>query len=639
MSAAWELCKHSTVCETPRPPPLLYTEPRLWLAIRFISHTFRISNSFILSYTYPPKALMTAEETDGSLKRSQSDSQVIVPQIQKSQSMRRLLIDELSSGEAFAGDRLWALLSGSGDTKVEVRLIGDSFEVPAIDVTKKEGLVIFTMPCLPCSTDIEVQLKISLGEDVSTHLPLNYRVKVGRARSAETLLVDNLFEFASSGEAIALLQPFAKLIKQLDVEGNNVLHVAARNGQSFALKLFLSVLPGEEKNETLNQQNQRGLTALHCAIRSGDPDAVHYLMNHGALTNISDSHGNTAVHYLSDAYNESIFKEILEPSRGQQTDLESQNDVGLRPLHIAVKRLKLTLIEMLLEAGADIEARDKNEKTALLHATTMNDVEIIQLLLQRNADSNVEDDVGETPLSMAARNANYPVLGLLLDRSADPRRKNAKGVALIDNDETTVQNVINGERMELPQKDIGAAVPHDLATSRSPLFGRSHPDNAPREEALRNRVVVRTREEILNDAESLLREPMPTSHQGYFDDEEMLPGPSTSSGGSRSSRRTNHSAQKLKDDVSNLDYLTRLRVSKIFDVSSKWQRLAEELECGHMVELISICSDDSGESSSTMIFLDQFEQMPEASITRLREAIIRLGEDEAAQLIDQRFVY
>lgn len=37
-------------------------------------------------------------------------------------------------------------------------------------------------------------------------------------------------------------------------------------------------------------------------------DCVHYLMNHGASTNIKDLHGNTAIHYLADAYNDAIYK-------------------------------------------------------------------------------------------------------------------------------------------------------------------------------------------------------------------------------------------------------------------------------------------------------------------------------------------
>lgn len=72
-----------------------------------------------------------------------------------------------------------------------------------------------------------------------------------------------------------------------------------------------------------------------------------------------------------------------------------------------------------------------------------------------------------------------------------------QGVCLADSEDHVIQNIINGDRPELPKKEA-FGVPNDLAISRSPLFGRSHPDQTPSEESGRNRVVKRSREEILN---------------------------------------------------------------------------------------------------------------------------------------------
>lgn len=48
-----------------------------------------------------------------------------------------------------------------------------------------------------------------------------------------------------------------------------------------------------ELEEVVNLTNQRGQTALQCAIRSGDPDSVHYLVHNGADVTLADSHKNT----------------------------------------------------------------------------------------------------------------------------------------------------------------------------------------------------------------------------------------------------------------------------------------------------------------------------------------------------------
>ncbi|CAI2314376.1 unnamed protein product [Caenorhabditis sp. 36 PRJEB53466] len=589
-----------------------------------------------------------ANGTENVVQKSRSDSEIVAPpsSVHKSSSQnRRLFVEDISTCEASAGDRVWATCSGAGDVAepIHIHFLGEQFEETAIDVNRKNSLVMFTVPSLKVESETELELRFSTSDDNVTTIPFKYVPRIPRSNSQDIALFDNLIEFATNGDTISLLQPFASHISRQDVEGSTVFHVASKNGQSFSLKLLLSVLPADQKEEVINLQNNHGLTALHCAIRAGDPDAVHYLMNHGARIDIPDSHGSTVLHYLGDAYNESIFKEILEPSRGQRFDVNKLNSEGYAPIHVAVRRLKLSLIEMLLEAGALIDLLDTEKKrNALLHAIEMNDFETIQLLVERGSNTNIEDESGETALSLALKNVNYPVIGLLLDNGADANKQNSRGACLADSEDHVVQNIINGDRPELPKKEA-FGVPNDLAISRSPLFGRSHPDQAPSEESKRNRVVKRTREEILNDAQTLLEEtdtltPRIATLSVSESEDEQQPGPSTSSGTSRRRQSEWERNPKLSDSVCNLDYLTRIRVSKIFDDQCKWQRLAQQLDCDHMIELISICScgDDS---SPTMILLDQFEQLADSSISRLRDAMNRMEEEAAVKLIDSRYVY
>lgn len=580
------------------------------------------------------------------VQKSKSDTELqIKHSIHKCSSQHhRLIIEDISSCEASAGDRIWATCSGAGAVTdiISIHFLGDNYEESAVDIVRKHSLVMFTVPTLKVEHGMEMELRFCTSDDNVTTIPFKFMPMVPRSSTQDVSFFDNLLEFATSGDTVSLLQPFVPHIAKQDIEGNTVFHVAAKNGQSFSLKLLLSVVPASLKDEVINVQNHHGLTSLHCAIRAGDPDAVHYLMNHGAKINLSDNHGNTALHYLGDAYNESIFKEVLEPSRGQRFDVNQMNSEGFAPIHVAVRRLKLSLIEMLLEAGALIDFLDTEKKrNALMHAIEMNDFETIQLLIERGSHTNIEDESGETALSLAVKNVNYPVIGLLLDNGANPNRQNSKGICLADSEDSVIQNIINGDRPELPKKE-GFAVPNDLAISRSPLFGRSHPDQTPNEDSERNRVVKRSREEILNDAQTLLDETDSMASRAtrisISESEDDQPGPSTSTGSLRRRRTEWDRNPKLSDSVCNLDYLTRIRVSKIFDDQCKWQRLAQQLECDHMVELISICSSGD-DSSPTMILLDQFEQLQDSSISRLRDAMNQMNEEDAVKLIDTRYVY
>lgn len=583
---------------------------------------------------------------ENSIQKSKSDTEINShSSIHKSSSLHhRLFIEDISSCEASAGDRVWATCSGAGDhtQTVNIHFLGENYEESAVDILRKHSLIMFTVPSLKVESGSELELRFSTSDDNVTTIPFKYLPRIPRSNTQDISLFDNLLEFATNGDTISLLQPFVSQISKQDIEGNTVFHVAAKNGQSFSLKLLLSVLPASLKDEVINVQNNHGLTSLHCAIRAGDPDTVHYLMNHGAKINISDHYGNTALHYLGDAYNESIFKEVLEPSRGQRFDVNQLNSEGFAPIHVAVRRLKLSLIEMLLEAGALIDFLDTEKKrNALMHAIEMNDFETIQLLVERGSETNIEDDSGETALSLAVKNVNYPVIGLLLDNGADPNKQNSRGVCLADSEDSVIQNIINGDRPELPKKET-FGIPNDLAISRSPLFGRSHPDQAPAEDNGRNRVVKRSREEILSDAQTLLEETdaMTTrvARISVSESEDEQPGPSTSSGAPRRRRTEWDKNPKLSDSVCNLDYLTRIRVSKIFDNQCKWQQLAQQLDCDYMIELISICSAGD-DSSPTMILLDQFEQLQDSSISRLRDGMKRMNEEDAVKLIDSRYVY
>lgn len=532
-----------------------------------------------------PEAVV-ADERKGTLAKSLSDTEVVAPQLQKSQSARGLFIEDICATEGSAGDRLWLILANQVEDPVCLSFCLEEEGVPAEEVVQREKLFTFTVPSLPFTQDRSVQLTLR-SQSLHISIPFTYKTK---SRNGHGSRFESLADFATTGEISSLILPFAEHIADKDSEGNTTLHISAKNSQSFALKLLLSALPPERKEEVLNVRNIRGQTALHCAVRAGDPDSVHYLQSHGSAINVLDNHKNSVIHYLADAYNEAIFKEILEAPSLSETDLDALNEEGFSALHLAVRRLKLSLIEMLLEAGASVNAKDHAGRSALFHAVNMNDVEIVQFLLGKGADPSLEVESGETPLLLCLKTANYAIMGLLIDAGADPKKKNQHGNSVADSDDATVQRIVAGERVELPTKEMPPPVPSDLNTTRSALFGRSLPNlhgslsaSPPERIASQRRSIpskVNSQGQQSAGAEPTERragadpECLTTSGEGGmesdgdFNDDQ----PSTSSG-SRARRALRHS-KISQDDISCLDYLTRLRLSKIMDENSKWQQLA-----------------------------------------------------------------
>jgi ankyrin repeat protein len=90
---------------------------------------------------------------------------------------------------------------------------------------------------------------------------------------------------------------------------------------------------------------------------------------------------------------------------------------GRTPLHVAVAgRGNRELIEALLDAGADVNAKDGRGYTPL-HVTTVEGVAgIIHLLLDRGAEINARDNDGKTALTLAFDEGAVDVSDILEQR-------------------------------------------------------------------------------------------------------------------------------------------------------------------------------------------------------------------------------
>ncbi len=102
------------------------------------------------------------------------------------------------------------------------------------------------------------------------------------------------------------------------------------------------------------------------------------------------------------------------------------------PLQMAVERADATAVELLLKAGADPKARDKAGWSALHHAGAKNQLAIARLLLDGGADPNQKSELGGTPLHEAAVGGSVELIQLLLERGTDPTVVSKTGVTGLD---------------------------------------------------------------------------------------------------------------------------------------------------------------------------------------------------------------
>uniref|UniRef100_A0A9J7X5Q3 BTB (POZ) domain containing 11b n=1 Tax=Cyprinus carpio carpio TaxID=630221 RepID=A0A9J7X5Q3_CYPCA len=118
--------------------------------------------------------------------------------------------------------------------------------------------------------------------------------------------------------------------------------------------------------------------------------------------------------------------------------INSMNEQGMTPLMYACVRGDEAMVQMLLDAGADINSEVPNtvqkypsvfpetrQATPLTFAVLHQHIPVVQLLL--DAGANVEgslqdgmENYTETPLQLAAAAGNFELVSLLLERGADP---------------------------------------------------------------------------------------------------------------------------------------------------------------------------------------------------------------------------
>ncbi|KAI9889110.1 MAG: hypothetical protein M1814_005771 [Vezdaea aestivalis] len=112
-------------------------------------------------------------------------------------------------------------------------------------------------------------------------------------------------------------------------------------------------------------------------------------------------------------------------------DIEAKDKEGRTALHWAAENGHEAVIKLLLEKGADIEAKDGYGTTALHWAAGNGHEAVIKLLLEKGADIEAEDGYGTTALHWAAENGHEAAIKLLLEKGADIEAEDGYGTTAL----------------------------------------------------------------------------------------------------------------------------------------------------------------------------------------------------------------
>jgi ankyrin repeat protein len=102
--------------------------------------------------------------------------------------------------------------------------------------------------------------------------------------------------------------------------------------------------------------------------------------------------------------------------RGADVAAVSRNRMAVRPLHSAVAGRDARTVEILLEAGTDVNAPSHAGFTPLLEAAQNGDRRIVELLLASGADPELGTEAGKNARDLALEAGHQDVADLLEER-------------------------------------------------------------------------------------------------------------------------------------------------------------------------------------------------------------------------------
>lgn len=242
--------------------------------------------------------------------------------------------------------------------------------------------------------------KVAVATLVKQHADVNAAQADGTTALAWAARWDDL-------ETADLLLKAGANVKAANRFGATPLSLAAVNGSAGMIERLLKA--GEDANAVVSET---GDTVLMLAAKTGKPEALSVLLNHGADVNKTNATGQTALMWAASQRNADAVKVLID----HKADLNAKTKAAPPP------RPMDTIFSAPYPVGG---------MTALLFAVRQNDRKSAELLINAGADVKLGAQDGTSPILVAVMNGHYSLANYLLEKGANPNAADARGRAAL----------------------------------------------------------------------------------------------------------------------------------------------------------------------------------------------------------------
>lgn len=251
---------------------------------------------------------------------------------------------------------------------------------------------------------------------------------------ARTALLANAGGYTSRGfcTVIALLLIFpisagAQVFHRRLYEGNEFEYtmIAVESGNVRQVRYIL-----DHESFFINDHDEHGSALLHKAVRAENEEMVHILLSHGARPGIAHlENGWTPLHYAAHRRHGGIAELLID----QGANVNARDHYGTTPLFLASSyrwETESEVLKALVQNGAELSIQDDAGNTPVHEAVS--NPHALKILLQAGARVNTQNNSGDVPLHTAAEWCEPEAIELLVDRGANINVRNNAGLTPLD---------------------------------------------------------------------------------------------------------------------------------------------------------------------------------------------------------------